>query len=235
MAVFALRNVTYSIEDKRLLGPISLDIPGEGITALLGANGAGKSLLLSLCHGMITPDGGQVTWAGEDVVSTRAARGFIFQKPAVLQRSVIQNVEFPLIPSTLAPKERIARAERLLGLVKLKKKAKLPAAVLSGGEAQLMALARALVPGPKSIIMDEATSALDPNATQRFEEIVMQVAGAGVSMLWATHDIAQAKRCANYVIFLEEGYVVEHGPATSFFEAPVTAAAQRYLAGQFHT
>ena len=232
MSEFQLREVGYRIGEKRLLGPLSLSIPGEGITALLGANGAGKSLLLSLCHGMITPDAGTVTWDGEDVVSTRQSRGYIFQKPAILQRSVLQNVEFPLLPSTLAPKERVARAERLLNVVKLKRKAKLPAAVLSGGEAQLMALARALVPGPKSIIMDEATSALDPNATQRFEEIVMQVAGAGVSMLWATHDIAQAKRCANHVIFLEKGYVVESGPASSFFEAPVTAAAQGYPIGQ---
>ena len=223
--------VSFHEADKALLGPIDLDLAPSNVTAILGPNGSGKSLFLSLCHGTLQPSAGKVSWNGKAPRVTRKERGYIFQKPVVMRRSVAANISFALSGLKLSKDERISRVSDLLSLVKLDDKADQPAAVLSGGEGQKMALARALATNPNALLMDEPTSNLDPDTVLVFEEIISQLAQSGMPVFWATHDLVQARRIASYVIFISGGKIAEHGPTNEFFRSPRSEEAKSFLEG----
>lgn len=211
--------VTYSIGPKLLLGPLNMAVQGTGVTAILGANGAGKSLLLKLCHGLITPSTGLVLWDGIANLPSRGQRGFMFQQTPIMRRSVAANVEFPLLALGFKRGERAALVADALTRARLLEKAGLPAAALSGGERQRMALARAMVTQPKSLLLDEPSASLDPVSTLALEVMIRDAAAAGTRVLLATHDWAQAQRLAGEVVLLENGQVAAHESVETFFTA----------------
>ncbi|MEO1274145.1 MAG: ATP-binding cassette domain-containing protein [Pseudomonadota bacterium] len=215
-----------------LLGPVDLSLPGTGMTVVMGANGAGKSLFLKMAHGLLSPAEGRVLWGGELAAETVRRRGFVFQTPPVLRRSVLANVAFPLQAEGVPRRVRQARAREALARVRLAEKAGLPAARLSGGERQRMALARALIGAPTALLLDEPSASLDPASTAALEALISEVAGDGVKVLMTTHDIGQARRLAADVVFFAAGHLAETGPAEAFFARPRSEAAQAYLEGR---
>lgn len=229
MSGFLLVGAGLARDGQDLLGPLDLQIPAKGITALMGENGSGKSLLLDLLHGMTAPSMGTVSWNGTNVADNKRDRGFIFQHNVVLRRSVAKNIRFTLSLSGVNEKRQDKRLSELLALVKLEHKADQPAALLSGGELQRMALARALAVTPKYLLIDEPTSSLDPKSTLLFENIILSLRDAGMGVIWATHDAQQARRCADRVVFLSEGKVVETGSAPMIFDHPESETAQSYF------
>ena len=231
MTKLTLQDIRFAAEGRVLLGPITLEWPKGGLTAIMGSNGAGKSLLLSLCHGHLAPKSGSVMWDDQPAITTKRHRGFVFQKPVVLRRSVADNLRFALQVESGAKSQWNDRITTALAHADLAHKATAPASTLSGGEMQRLALARAMITNPQALLLDEPASNLDPAATRRLEDMIKDVSQNGVQVLLATHDLGQAKRLAERVIFMSEGQILEHGPAVEFFDGPQTVNAQNYLEG----
>jgi len=232
MAYLQITEGSFSADGKRLLGPINLAQECRGIIAVLGPNGAGKSLFLSLCHGTLSGARGQVLWDGTPAQQSRHARGFMSQQVAVLRRSVFANVEFALQSQGVASANRNARVTASLQQARLADQAMTPAAALSGGEQRRMALARALVGKPSLVLMDEPSAGLDPASSKELEMMVQRSVSSGVNVLMVIHDIAQARRLADHVLFFSQGHLDENASANSFFENPQSTAAQAYLEGR---
>jgi tungstate transport system ATP-binding protein len=149
----------------------------------------------------------------------------------MLRRSVASNIAFALRHGATARGDHSERIAALLDLVGLAALGARPARRLSGGEQQRLALARALARDPEILFLDEPTANLDPAATKAVEDVIVQVAGRGVKVVLATHDLGEARRLAGEVVFMIRGRVRESAPAQSFFDDPVTAEAQAFLNG----
>jgi tungstate transport system ATP-binding protein len=195
----------------------------------LGANGAGKSLFLRLCHGLIEPTSGRRVWA--DGSSRPDAQAMVFQRPVLLRRSVAANLDYPLKLRGLSRAERRANVARTLDRFGLAPLAERAARLLSGGEQQRLALARAWAMRPEVLFLDEPCSALDPSATRIIEDMIEAFAAEGITIVMTTHDLGQARRLAQDVAFLHRGRLIEHAPAAQFFARPETPEARAFLAG----
>ncbi len=233
-AILPIRGEALAFErgGRRLLDGIDIEIGGGGTLVLIGPNGAGKSLLARVLAGLVAPTAGQLTWAGRPPDRRRAPKiGFVFQRPVLLRRSALANVEYALAISGVARPMRRERALGALERARLAHLAHVPARVLSGGEQQLLAIARALATGPEILILDEPTSNLDPAATTAIESLVGAVRGEGTRVMLITHDLGQARRLADEIAFLHRGRIVERGPAPLFFAQPKAAEAQAFIRG----
>ena len=218
---------------RRILDGIDIEIGGGGTLALIGPNGAGKSLLARVLAGLVAPTAGRLTWAGRAPERRRAPRiGFVFQRPVLLRRSALANVEYALAVAGVARPARRERALAALERARLAHLAHVPARVLSGGEQQLLAIARALATGPEILILDEPTSNLDPAATAAIESLVGAVCREGVRVLLITHDLGQVRRLADEVAFLHRGRIIERMPAPRFLAQPSSAEAQAFMRGE---
>ena len=225
-----LDNVSLSVGGKTLIDRLSLSLGARGITAIMGPNGAGKSMLLKLAHGLTRPTAGQVTWGGKPLCDDgRRAQAMVFQKPVVLRRSVAANVDFVL---KARGSRNTARRDALLAHVGLLDHARQPARLLSGGEQQRLALARALALAPKVMLMDEPTASLDPASVLIIERIVRNAQADGTKIIIVTHDPGQAGRLADDIVFVHRGRVREHGPADLFLSRPDTREARDFLQGR---
>lgn len=221
----------FSGDGKLLVEPNSFVIPAGGLTVLLGPNGAGKSLTLRLCHGLLTPSRGAVRWAAG--AEGRAKRhAMVFQKPIMLRRSVEANITHALAAAGANSAERKARAAQALQRFGLAERASQPARLLSGGEQQRLAIARAWALRPELLFLDEPTSQLDPAATRQIEELLSGLVAEGITVMMSTHDLGQARRLAGRVLFLHRGRLVEDAPAKDFFAGPHSAEARAFLAGE---
>ena len=215
---------------KTLLDNISVHITQPGITAIMGPNGAGKSLFIRCLHGLNQPDSGQISFAGQAIRdSHRLRQSLIFQKPVLLRRTVRQNLEFV---HALRPAQNYRDIETALETVGLSKLAEQPTKQLSGGEQQRLALARALMTCPDILFLDEACANLDPASAAQIEALLLEASKKGQKIILITHDIAQARRLADDLIFLHQGQLCEHSLAKDFFARPKSAAARAYLDGQ---
>lgn len=221
-------DVGYRVGAVSILCGIDLEIASGPPMVLLGPNGSGKTTLLKLAMGLITPTAGAITYGGRNT-PLPGTRAFVFQKPMMLRRSVAANVAYAL----KAAGRRANRLEiaRLLAEVGLGGMDDRPARRLSGGEQQRLALARALARDPEVLFLDEPTASLDPASTKAVEDIVARIAESGVKIVMTTHDLGQARRLGNEVVFLAKGRLVERAPAESFFTKPSTDEASRFLAG----
>lgn len=227
-----LQNAEMRHHGKRLLGPLTLTLDTQGITAILGHNGAGKSVFMYLAHGQNAPTSGTVLWNGQSAQESRNWRSFMFQNTPVLRRSVRANVEFPLIAQSIPKADRADRVAVALEQARLSARALAPAASLSGGEKQRMALARALVTRPQVILLDEPSASLDPASTKELEASVKQIAASGVKVLIATHDLMQARRMADDVLVFGDGNLLVQENAHDFFERPHKGAVADFLEGR---
>lgn len=224
--------LTLSRNGRSLIDNIDLRLEGTGITMLMGPNGAGKSLLLRLLAGLVEPDDGSVTWCGRRPMRESAANlGFVFQKPVLLRRSVLANLTHALAAAGHPRAGREAHAMAALDLGGLAPLAKSPARVLSGGEQQRLALVRALALRPELLLLDEPTASLDPSSTHAIEALVRNAADAGTRILFVTHDLGQARRLADNVMFVHAGRIIETTEAGRFFDRPGTPQAKAFLGG----
>lgn len=222
------------IGESLLVDRVSARVEHPGVTVVMGPNGAGKSLFLRMLHGLIAPTSGRVAWGGLAPDATvRARQAMVFQRPVLLRRSVSANMEFVLARDAIAGARR--RCFELLERVGLEGALKQPARSLSGGEQQRLALARALALEPEVLFLDEPAASLDPASTATIESVVGELSGRGVKVLFVTHDVAQARRLADDVMFLHHGRLCEHTPAEIFFERPEHSAARQYLVGEIVT
>lgn len=223
-----VRDIVLRFGEATVLDGLSLDLGPSGCTIVMGPNGAGKSLLLKLLHGLMQPTSGQIFWGGSAPKDVTARQALVFQKPVLLRRSVAANIDFVL---KVRGKDAALR-DALLDHVGLAHKAGQPARLLSGGEAQRLALARALATDPEVLFLDEPTASLDPASVLAIEHIVSEARGRGVRIIFVTHDMGQARRMADDVVFLHRGRVAEHSPAADFFPQPRCSAAKDYLNGR---
>ncbi|MCG6966333.1 MAG: ATP-binding cassette domain-containing protein [Chromatiaceae bacterium] len=224
------RGLVYRPSDTALIDGIDLKIPGRGRTVVMGPNGAGKSLLLRLLHGLLIPTAGQVLWGGRPLDDgLRRQQAMVFQRPVLLRRSVAANIRFVL---NLRGRAESAQVSEILDEVGLGELAHRPARLLSGGEQQRLTLARALATNPQELFLDEPTASLDPASTAAIEAIVNRAHARGTKIIFVTHDLGQARRLADDVIFLNAGRLAEHSPAHSFFDNPASQAARDYLEGR---
>jgi tungstate transport system ATP-binding protein len=223
-----VRDVVLRFGAATVLEGLSLDLGASGCTMIMGPNGSGKSLLLKLLHGLMHPTSGQIDWGGQTPEQATARQALVFQKPVLLRRSVAANIDFVL----KARGKDASRREALLDHVGLAHKAGQPARLLSGGEAQRLALARALATDPEVLFLDEPTASLDPASVLAIEEIVSEARARGVRIIFVTHDMGQARRMADDVVFLHRGKIAEHASAADFFPEPRSAAARDYLNGK---
>jgi tungstate transport system ATP-binding protein len=226
-----LSAVRFEAGGKRLIHDLSLRIEAGPPSIVLGPNGAGKSLLLRLCHGLIEPSAGRIGWAQTNRATTRRGQAMVFQRPVLLRRSALANVVYPLRLRGVARREREARAAQALARAGLSGLAARPARVLSSGEQQRLAIARAWVTEPEVLFLDEPTSNLDPAATRAIEELILAIHGAGTKIVMTTHDLGQARRLAGEVLFLHHGRMLERGPADAFFARPRTEEAAAFIQG----
>lgn len=215
---------------RTILGPLDLDVEDSGPLVVLGPNGSGKSTLLRVCHGITRPTKGSANWT---VARAEAdlAQAFVFQTPILLRRTALENVAYPLTLRQEGKKNARSKALQMLDDVGLSDLATLRANVLSGGEKQKLALARALVTRPEVLFLDEPTASLDGRSTREIEAILTKAQTNGTKLVMATHDLGQARRIAAHIVFLLNGKIVETRPAKDFFDGPETQAAQAFLKG----
>ncbi|MEW6723898.1 MAG: phosphate ABC transporter ATP-binding protein [Bacillota bacterium] len=207
------------------------------VTALVGPSGAGKTTLLRLAAGLETPDSGELYWFGRPSnaadLAARRRLGFVFQMPRLFSGTVYENLAYGLRLRGLGEGEIRERVERLLQQVGLSEFSAQVARSLSGGEQQRVALARTLITGPEVIFLDEPTANLDPPNVKAIEELVTGYCREqGAAVAWVTHNIFQARRCSQQLVFLAEGRVVEAGPTHRLVQEAAEARTRAFLSGE---
>ncbi len=222
-----LDRVGFRPDGRSVLAGLDLVLDGEGITAVLGPNGVGKTVLLRMIAGLLPVPEGRLNWGGEAQPTQRIA--MVFQQPMILRSSVQHNAELGLRPLRLPAAERTRRAREVLERVGLADRARDSARLLSGGEKQRLALARAWAVRPRLLLLDEPTANLDPSAVESVEKIIRGIRTDGSKVLMTTHNLGQATRLADDIVFLAEGRVQEHAPAQRFFARPESPAARRFI------
>jgi tungstate transport system ATP-binding protein len=224
--------VCFDAGGKRLIDHISFRLDHGPRTIVLGPNGAGKSLLLRLCHGLLQPSSGDITWDCSESKTASRAQAMVFQRPVLLRRTVAANISYALHVHGVRRRQRphlVAASLQQAGLLHL---ARRPARVLSGGEQQRLTLARAWALQPQVLFLDEPTANLDPAATRMVEALLDSIYQAGTKIVMTTHDLAQARRLADEVLFLYRGRLLEWAPASEFFASPRSLEARAFLEGQ---
>ncbi|QTF90919.1 ATP-binding cassette domain-containing protein [Halomonas sp. BM-2019] len=219
--------VSLEYRGQRVLDDITLSLEGCRRTLVMGPNGAGKSLLLRLAHGLLAPGAGRIRWEGE-----APRQAMVFQRPVLLRRSALANLTHALAVRGTPRRYRRAQALEALEHFGLMSLAQRPARVLSGGEQQRLALARAWLLHPRVLFLDEPTSALDPAAIQAVESAVLDFHRRGTRILMTTHDLQQARRLADEVVLLSAGRLIEHSPVERFFREPRSDEARAFIRGE---
>lgn len=229
------RDLVFEAGGRRLIDRVDVAIRQERRLVVMGANGAGKSLLLRMLHGLVAPASGEVLWEGASLDhAARRAQAMVFQRPVMLRRSVRANLRFALSVRGLNGRGRAAREGEALALARLEHLAPRPARVLSGGEQQRLAVARALACRPRALFLDEPTASLDPCSTEAIEDLIRMAHADGVAIVLVTHDVGQARRLGDDLLFLHRGGVAEAGPVDRVLDAPRSEAAGAWLDGRLY-
>ncbi len=225
-----VKDLCFSVTQKQLVSNFSLELNTPGLTAIMGPNGAGKSLLLRLLHGLLQADSGRIEWNHQPLkMKVRQAQAMVFQKPVLLRRSVAANIDFVL--QHCQSSSHKSRRE-ILEEAGLYDQHQQPARLLSGGEQQRLALARALATAPQVLFLDEPTASIDPSTTRQIEHWLERIRQSGVKLIMVTHDIGQARRLASDVVFMHKGCLLEYTNARDFFDTPKSVQARAYLSGE---
>jgi tungstate transport system ATP-binding protein len=227
-----LDGVEFVVGGRRIINGVSATIARGPRTIILGPNGAGKSVLLRLIHGLLAPTGGTIRWNTPELPGGPRRQAMVFQRPILLRRSALANVTYALKLAGVPARAREDRAFEALCKVGLHRESDRPARVLSGGEQQRLALARVWALRPEILFLDEPTASLDPGATHEIENVILALHAAGTTIVMVTHNLGQARRLADEILFLHGGRLVERGPAESFLKHPASPEATRFLEGE---
>jgi tungstate transport system ATP-binding protein len=226
-----LEDVCFGAGGRTIIDGITCEIAAGPRTVILGPNGAGKSVLMRLCHGLLAPSAGRIVWRGGEKRGVRA-QAMVFQRPVMLRRSALANIQYALALAGVSRKEGAARALGVIEAVGLGARAQQPARLLSGGEQQKLALARAWALAPDVLFLDEPTANLDPAATRAIEAIIGEIGASGTKIVMTTHNLGQARRLADEILFLNEGRLVERATVGRFFSAPQSTEAAAFIKGE---
>jgi tungstate transport system ATP-binding protein len=227
-----LDRVEFAAGARRIIQGLSVRIEAGPRTVILGPNGAGKSVLLRLCHGLLEPTAGTITWSSLEVSGGPRRQAMVFQRPVLLRRTVLGNVMYALKLAGVPHWQREERAREALRGVGLDAQADNAARVLSGGEQQRLALARVWALRPEILFLDEPTASLDPGATHEIENVILALHAAGTKIVLVTHNLGQAHRLGDEVLFLHQGRLVERAPAERFLKHPASPEARSFLEGE---
>ncbi|MHB1462477.1 MAG: phosphate ABC transporter ATP-binding protein [Armatimonadota bacterium] len=240
-------NLSLRYRDTVVLDSVSVKIPSHEVTAIIGPSGCGKTTLLKCMNRMIelVPDacvtgsviihGNDIYAKGTDVTAVRKSVGLINQKPTPLPMSIFDNVAYgPRIYGSGGKhklKETVENSLKLVGLWdEVKDRLKDPATRLSIGQQQRLCLARGLAVQPEALLFDEPTSSLDPTSSTRIENAICELK-SNYTCVVVTHNLAQARRVADHVLFMCDGRLVEHGTADAIFDSPQQLQTQSYIMG----
>lgn len=232
MLPLILEDVSFIAGGRAIIDRVSCEFTPGPRTLILGANGSGKSVLMRLCHGLLLPTSGRIVWRGSRDERRPRAQAMVFQRPIMLRRSALGNVTYGLALAGVSRAESERRARAALESVGLSSVASRPARVLSGGEQQKLALARAWALEPEVLFLDEPTANLDPSASREVERIVDQIHTSGTKIVMTTHNLGQARRVADEILFLSAGRLADHAPVERFFAQPSTAEAAAFIKGE---
>lgn len=206
-SLFSFEGVAVAFRGVDILAGVDLELPEGGCTVLVGPSGSGKSTLLRLCNRLEAPTAGLLRFRGEDVASLDPLRhrrrvGMVFQRPVAFGGTVLDNlrVACPEVTADAAADslERVGLPASFLEREQ---------ATLSGGEGQRACLARTLLADPEVLLLDEPTASLDADAVAGLERLALALAASGTSLLWVTHDPAQADRLADRIVVVGRGRV----------------------------
>jgi tungstate transport system ATP-binding protein len=228
----ALDNVVFAVGARRIIDGVSLTLERGPRTIILGPNGAGKSVLLRLCHGLLRPSAGNIRWNAPEFPGGPRRQAMVFQRPVLLRRSARRNVTYALKLAGIAGEEREERATEALCKVGLDALGDRYARTLSGGEQQRLALARVWALRPEILFLDEPTASLDPGATHEVENVIAAMHATGTKIVMVTHNLGQAHRLGDEILFLHQGRLVERASAERFFQHPGSAEAAEFLEGE---
>jgi len=245
-----IRNLNAFYGRQQALKNINLDIPKKQITVIMGPSGCGKTTLLKTFNrflelidnthisGQVLVDGRDIYNRNMDVTEVRKCIGLLAQRPFPLPMSIFQNVAYgmrihQMRDTRIDYKQAVQHYLEIAGLWnEVRTRLNEPATGLSIGQQQRLCLARSLAVEPEIILGDEPTSALDPISSQNIEARLLDLKKQNTTVI-VTHTLRQAKRLADYVVFMYLGEVVEVGPAKEFFNNPKEARTRAYLEGQF--
>lgn len=247
--VVEARGFRFSYGETEILKGISLPIAPKAITAIIGPSGCGKSTFLRSINRLndLTPgaryggellvDGTSVLGSGVDLVALRQRIGMVFQRPNPFPKSIYDNVAYgPALNRRVPPRDLPDLVERCLRSAALwdevKDRLDSPATGLSGGQQQRLCIARALGNAPDVLLMDEPCSALDPIATQRIEELMVELK-QDYTIVIVTHNMQQAARVSDMTAFLDRGELIEFAPSDQLFTAPARERTEAYITGRF--
>ncbi len=244
-----IRGLDFHYGATQALFDVSLDVPRHQVTALIGPSGCGKSTLLRCLNrmndviegtrhqGRIELEGTDIHDAGVDPVALRRHVGMVFQKPNPFPKSIHENVAYGVrLHHKVSRKELDGIVQWALEKAHLwdevKDRLEEPATGLSGGQQQRLCIARALAVRPKVLLMDEPCSALDPIATQKIEDLILELK-KDVTIVIVTHNMQQAARVSDRTAFFYRGRLVEQGPTAELFERPREGLTEQYITGRF--
>jgi phosphate transport system ATP-binding protein len=243
------RNFSFWYGETQRLFDVNLAFERRAVTAIIGPSGSGKSTFLRSINRMndlvldtratgdLLVDGSPVYGAGIDLVVHRQKVGMVFQRPNPFPKSVFDNVAYGPALNALVPRRDLPEVvERCLRRAALwdevKDRLDQPATGLSGGQQQRLCIARALANAPTVLLMDEPCSALDPIATQRIEELIVELK-RDYTIVIVTHNMQQAARVADQTGFFDQGRLVEFGETEQIFTAPARERTEAYITGRF--
>jgi tungstate transport system ATP-binding protein len=225
-----LSGATVKRRGKTLVGPVTHVITTKGFTIVIGPNGSGKTSLLRMMHGLERLSAGSAKWNQPDT-EARKRQAYVFQTPIMMRRSVRDNLTYPLTTHGTSKAKARTLADEWLARINLSDARDRQATLLSGGEKQKLALARALIRQPDVLFLDEPCANLDGRATREIEEILHHAHDNGIRIIMATHDMGQARRLATEVLFIFKGLIHETANSNKFFDHTQTAEAQAFLNG----
>ena len=221
-------NVSLKLDNNYFFNKLSFKINTSGISVFIGANGAGKSTCIRLLIGLLKPYSGRILFSADNRSVSRI--GYVPQKIILLRRSVEKNLLHALSISNY-PTNKKRRIKEILKFIKLEHLGKQSARNLSIGQQQLISIMRALAIKPSFLFLDEPCANLDPKTTQIIENLIKVVSKSGVKIIIVTHDLFQAKRLANDVLFFHNGEIIEQGKTNSFFTRPKSKEAKDFQKG----
>ena len=236
--IIELRHVDKHYGALHVLRDINLSVAKGEVLVVIGPSGSGKSTMCRTINRLETIDSGEILIEGEplpqegkELARVRAEVGMVFQQFNLWShKTILQNVTLgPTAVLGMKKEDAEARAMELLARVGVAEQANKVPAQLSGGQQQRVAIARSLAMNPKALLFDEPTSALDPEMINEVLDVMVELAGQGMTMVVVTHEMNFARRVADRVVFMADGQIVEEGAPAEFFDHPQTERARDFL------